>query len=280
MTAGTSTENVQPLAGRCIAVPESRQLDLFANMLETRGAKVLRCPLVSILDAPDPKPIENWLQAFINGECDDLILLTGEGLRRLLGVAQRTGGDLQDRFIEQLGKVRKITRGPKPARALRDIGLRADLPAVAPTTDGVIETLKAENLQGRTVGVQLYGTDPNRKLIDFLAQAGATPKPVAPYIYAEQSEDAQVVALIRQLADHAINAIAFTSSPQVKRLFSVARKHSLESELQSALARMTVAAVGPIVADSLRTRGVEVNLMPDSSYFMKPLVRELVKALA
>lgn len=267
----------QPLSGRRIAVPESRQLDLFAAMLEARGGQVLRCPLVAIRDAPDPEPIEAWLADFAGGGCDDLILLTGEGLRRLLGVAERAGGNLRDRFVARLAEVRKITRGPKPARALRELDLRADLPAAAPTTDGVIETLSREEMGGRRVGVQLYGTDPNEKLMDFLDNAGARAKPVAPYVYADQSEDERVVELIETLADGGIDAIAFTSSPQVRRLFSVARAHKLEASLQAALGRITVAAVGPIVADTLTRRAVTVDLIPASGYFMKPLVRALVK---
>ena len=47
----------QPLAGRTVAVPETRELEVFAGLLERRGARVLRCPLVSILDAPDPAPV-------------------------------------------------------------------------------------------------------------------------------------------------------------------------------------------------------------------------------
>lgn len=268
-----------PLAGRRIAVPESRQLDLFAEMLESRGAEVLRCPLVDIRDAPDPAPVEAWLRGFAEGACDDLVLLTGEGLRRLLGFAERAGGDLRDRFVAALGETRKITRGPKPARALRDIGLRPDLPAAAPTTDGVIQTLLEHDLAGRTVGVQLYGTDPNKKLMDFLTSAGAEPRPVAPYIYADQTEDVQVAELIEELAGGRVDAIAFTSSPQVRRLFAVARKHELEESLQATLDRITVAAVGPIVADALAQREVTVDLMPDTSYFMKPLVRELAARL-
>jgi len=266
----------QALADRRIAVPESRQLDLFAEMLESRGAEVLRCPLVDIRDAPDPKPIEAWLEDFAAGGCDDLILLTGEGLRRLLGVAERAEGGLRDRFAARLADVRKITRGPKPARTLRELDLRPDLPAAAPTTDGVITTLLKQDLAGRKVGVQLYGTDPNKKLMDFLEDAGAEAKPVAPYIYADQTEDAQVAELIESLAGGEVDAIAFTSSPQVRRLFGVARKHELEEALQAALDRIIVAAVGPIVADALTKREVTVDLMPDSSYFMKPLVRELV----
>ena len=151
-----------PLASRTVAIPETRQLDLLADMLEQRGAEVVRCPLVAILDAPDPEPIEVWLKDFIARQCDDLILLTGEGLRRLVGFADRAG--LKDDFVESINRVRTITRGPKPARALKEINLKPDLLAEAPTTDGAIATLEIEDLKNRRIGVQLYGTDPNKNL--------------------------------------------------------------------------------------------------------------------
>src|SRR5262245_994655 len=109
----------QTLAGRIIAVPETRELDVFASMLERRGATVLRCPLVAILDAPDPQPVLEWIRSFNRGAYDDLVLLTGEGLRRLLGCIERHSPELRADFVAQLARVRKITRGPKPARALR-----------------------------------------------------------------------------------------------------------------------------------------------------------------
>ncbi len=59
------------LTGRTVAVPETRELDVFSSMLERRGATVLRCPLVAILDAPDPQPVLEWLRAFCAGSCDD-----------------------------------------------------------------------------------------------------------------------------------------------------------------------------------------------------------------
>lgn len=275
-----SDDGEQVLKGRRVAVPESRQLDLFVQMLESRGAEVRRCPLVEIRDAPDPAPIEAWLREFAGGSCDDLILLTGEGLRRLLGVAERAGGDLRARFVERMGAVRTMTRGPKPARALREIGLRHDLAAAAPTTDGVIETLSQEDLTERRVGLQLYGSEPNDKLRNFLREAGAEVLPVYPYVYADQTEDGQVASLIDELAGGGLDAIAFTSSPQVRRLFSVARRHEREPELHAALQRVTVAAVGPLVAEALERREVTVDVMPAESYFMKPLVRELMRRFA
>lgn len=267
------------LQGRRVAVPESRQLDLFAQMLESRGAEVRRCPLVEIRDAPDAAPVEAWLADFAEGGCDDLILLTGEGVRRLLGFAERAGGDLHARFVARLAEVRTITRGPKPARALRDVDLRANLPAAAPTTDGVIETLSGESLAGRRIGVQLYGSEPNHNLQGFLREAGAEAKPVSPYVYADQVEDAQVTALIEELAGGGVDAIAFTSSPQVRRLFAVARTQGQEQALRAALERMVVAAVGPLVAEALERREITVDAVPADSFFMKPLVRALVTRL-
>ncbi|MFO1352043.1 MAG: uroporphyrinogen-III synthase [Gammaproteobacteria bacterium] len=262
-----------PLQNRTIAIPESRQLDVLAELLERRGATTLRCPLVAILDAPDPAPVVAWLNAFIAAPPDDFVILTGEGIRRLLGCAERAG--IRAAFGAALAGVRKIARGPKPGSALREIGLKPDVLASQPTTDGVIATLDSLELQDHRVGVQLYGDEPNAKLIDYLHRRGARPLAVAPYVYASQADDDKVVALIRALAAGRIDAIAFTSQVQYQRLQQIANTHQLEPELKAGLARTQVAAVGPIVAALLRDAGVRVDWMPESAYFMKPLVTAL-----
>jgi uroporphyrinogen-III synthase len=269
--------NHPPLAGRIIAVPEARELDLFAQMLEQRGAETVRCPLVAIMDAPDQTTVLAWLKQLTAGRFQDVVLFTGEGVRRLIAAAERAG--LRSEAVAALGRVRKVTRGPKPARALRDIGLRSDLAAAQPTTDGLIATLSAVDLKGHTVGVQLYGSEPNLKFIHFLRQAGATPAAVAPYVYAGQADDAKVSALIRQLALGEIDVIAFTSMQQLARLRQVAEDHQLQDSLKMGLSRAKVAAVGPVVAEALRELGVRVDMMPEGSYFMKPLVNAMVAAV-
>lgn len=268
-----------PLTGRTVAVPETRELDLFAEMLTRRGAGVLRCPLVAIKDAPDPQPVLAWLREFNAGACDDLILLTGEGLRRLLSCADRHAPELRAGFAAQLARVRKITRGPKPARVLRELGLKPDLAAAEPTTAGVIASLRTLDLHGRCAGVQLYGADPNLPLTDFLAQAGARVLEVAPYVYADAADDAQVLALIEGMDAGAVDAIAFTSKAQVERLFKVAGAAGLADRLHTGLARTLVAAIGPVVRDELAAHGVKPGLMPQGSYFLKPLTNLLVEAL-
>jgi len=264
------------LAGRRIVVPETRELDLLADMLERHGATALRCPLVAIRDVEDATPVEAWLECFIAAPPDDLILLTGEGLARLVGFAQRAGKE--PAFVAALAKVRKITRGPKPARRLHMLGLKPDLAAAEPTTAGVIAALKGENLGGRRVAVQRY-LDANPALLNFLATAGAKPDPVLCYAYASKSEDRLVVETIDAMAAGKVDLIAFTSSAQVKRLREVAAASGRAEALHTALARTTIAAVGPVVADAIAEAGGRVAVAPAQSFHMKPMVNAIVAAI-
>ena len=264
-----------PLTNRRIALAECRELDLLARMLEREGADIVRCPLVAIQDAPDPAPVEAWIRRVIAGKCDDLILYTGEGVRRLVGFADRAG--LRDDFVAALGKVNKITRGPKPVRALREIGLSSDLAAKVPTTDGIIAALEAKTLHARAVGLQIYGQEPNLKLTVFLEAHGATIDIVAPYIYSSEADDHRVEALIHELGVGGIEAITFTSSPQVRRLAEVAEKAGISEILRQGLARTKVAVMGPVAADELARLGASPDAMADRPYSMKPFVQAIIR---
>ncbi len=267
-----------PLAGRTIALPETRELDRLAELLEGQGATALRCPLLSILDAPDPAPAEAWLRELCAGRFDDVIFLTGEGLRRLLALAERAG--LREQVVAALGRVRRITRGPKPARALHEIGLASDLPAAVPTSQGVIESLRPLDLRGRRVALQLYGQEPNRELVSFLEQAGATVTPVAPYVYAPASDDQKVSELLSTMAAGKVDAIAFTSGGQVDRLWQVVEARGLQELVATAFSHTKVAAIGPIVVEALRKRGVRIDIVPDKQFVMRRLIDLLVEGLA
>src|SRR3982074_327424 len=79
------------LNGYRILILETREEAQFSRLLAEQGADVLQCPMFTIHDAPDPAPIEAWVGRFIEKPCDDLVLMTGEGLRRLMKVVQRIG---------------------------------------------------------------------------------------------------------------------------------------------------------------------------------------------
>lgn len=264
------------LAGVRVALAESRELDLFADMLISRGAQTLRCPLVTICDTPDRDAVEAWLRRFVERRPDWLILLTGEGLRRLNGFAERAG--LQKAFHDALAKTPTLCRGPKPGRALRPLGLKPHRLAESPTSAGVIRSLQQLPLDGARVAVQLYGQEPNPALMQALVDAGAEADPVAPYVYRDDLDDPAVLALLDRLRDGEVDCMAFTSKSQVTRLFAVAGHAGRTTELRQAFSRLLLASIGPVVTDALAHHGVTADLQPGQSYFMKPLVRELVAA--
>ena len=261
-----------PLQSKLVALPESRQLDVLAGLFERRRALVLRIPLVAIRDTPDQDSVDRWVRDFIVNPPDYLIILTGEGLRRLIRAARRL--ELGSQFVGTLGRVKKICRGPKPVQSLREVNLDAWIRAVVPTTAGVIDSLRGINLRNSRVSVQLYGEDPNNQLMDYLrsCQLDACCT-VAPYVYLPASENEEVKNFIQKLASGRIDLIVFTSKPQVLRLFEVAELFDLMSLLSRGLRETHIAAVGPVVREALQQKGCNVNIMPKSAYFMKPLLR-------
>jgi len=262
-----------PLSHRRIALAECREVDLLAEMLEKEGAEVMRCPLVAIQDTPDAATVNAWMDRAIARPFDVLILYTGEGVRRLLGFAERSGKKAE--LVAAFGTMKKLTRGPKPVKALREAGLLPELTAEAPTTEGVIATLEKQDLRGKRIGVQLYGQAPNAKLMDYLASRGAEVDAVAPYVYASEVDDKRVTDLIADMAAGKVAAIAITSSPQVKRLHEVADKAGLSAQLKDGWARTKVASIGPVATEELSHYGIVPDAVPERVFSLKPFVRAI-----
>ena len=134
------------LNGYRILILETREEAQFSRLLADQGADVLQCPMFAINDAPDPAPIEAWIRRAIEKPFDDLVLMTGEGLRRLMKVVRRL--DVERDFVAALAGARKFARGPKPGRALREIGLEPQQTTEKPTSEGVAEMLVRQIGQG------------------------------------------------------------------------------------------------------------------------------------
>src|SRR6201747_995686 len=179
------------LNGYRILILETREEAQFSRLLADQGADVLQCPMFTIHDAPDAVPVEAWIRRFVDKPCDDLVLMTGEGLRRLMKVARRIGIDQP--FIAALGKARKFARGPKPGRARREIGLEPQATTEKPTSEGITEMLSRVDLRDHRVGLQLYPDKDHSALIGAITAQGAEVDTVLPYVYDAEVADASIV---------------------------------------------------------------------------------------
>jgi uroporphyrinogen-III synthase len=142
----------------------------------------------------------------------------------------------------------------------------------------VIDVLRGEALAGKWVGVQLYSAS-NPPLLQFLAEKGAQVRPVQPYVYAPAADADRVVQLLQQMDEGKVDAIIFTSSPQVDRLFEVANERGSHDLLVRALRKTKIAAIGPLVADNLQKRQFPVAICPEQGFVMKNLVQLMKRSL-
>lgn len=267
------------LDGTRILILETREEAQFSRLLKEKGADVLQCPMFTIEDVPDPKPVLDWIARFTANPFDDLVLMTGEGLRRILKVVRQHGGDTE--MVEAIGKSRKFARGPKPGKALREIGLAPDVTTEKPTSEGIAEMLAQYDLKGRRVGLQLYPEKDHSALIGAIAAQGAVVDTVSPYVYDSKAADTNILAAIDEMEGGRIDAIALTSSGQVRRLVDAARAHGGEDQLRSALAKTPIASVGPVVSDELQAYGFTASITPaEDAFFMRPLISAMSVALA
>ena len=186
------------LTGYRILILETREEAQFSRLLKEQGADVMQCPMFTINDAPDPAPVEAWIGRFIEQPCDDLVLMTGEGLRRLMKVVRRL--DVEKPFVAALAHARKFARGPKPVRALRELGLEAQVITEKPTSEGIAETLGKLDLKGHRLGLQLYPEKDHAALIDFITAHGASVDTVLPYVYDARAAEGNIVAAIEEMA--------------------------------------------------------------------------------
>jgi uroporphyrinogen-III synthase len=235
--------------------------------------------MLAINDAPDAAPIEAWIRRAIERPFDDLVLMTGEGLRRLMKVVRRIG--VEQDFVAALGRSRKFARGPKPGKALREIGLEPQLTTEKPTSDGVVEMLSRLDLKGRRVGLQLYPDKDHGALIGAIEAQGAEVDTVLPYVYDAKAADSNIITAIDEMARGRVDAIALTNLGQIRRLIDTAKKHGWEEKLREGLAQTPIASVGPAVSDELKAHGLRTDICPaDNAYFMRPLIAALAAALA
>src|SRR3569623_341870 len=232
------------LSGYRILILETREEAQFSRLLRDQGADVIQCPMFTIEDTPDQDAVGTWIKGAIHEPLDDLVLMTGEGVRRLVAAAKRIG--VENEFIAALGRPRKFARGPKPVNALRPLGRSAEVVAEPPTTEGIIATLSRTELKGHRVSLQLYPEKDHSPLLAAEREAGATHDPVAPYVYDTK-------------AAHAEGA---------------------EEQLRLGLAQTPVASIGPVGSNELKAYGLQTDISPaGDAFFMKPLIQAIIARL-
>ena len=257
------------LENRTVAITEHRFEKELASLIERHGAQVISCPLL------EERPVENHseLRAFIRriiaNEFEFLVFFTGVGAR-FIGEEAASMGQANE-FKEALKRTKVVARGPKPRAAMGKLGLSVDLAPKKATSEGLLKLFQAEQLDGKRIGVQLYGK-PNPEFISGLEVLGARVSVVQVYNYGPASDTNRVIGFIDTLLSGSVDAITFTSGPQVDSIFETAESVGKATALGVAFEeRISVAVVGEVTARALVSRGIVAPIQPEAAK-MAPLV--------
>ncbi len=262
--------------GKTVGILENRFGEQLAALVTRYGGLAMRAPALAEVPDLDPK--------FIAGLVDDLeahppkafIFQTGVGTQALFNAAERL--QLASRLRAILEKTTVVVRSPKPAAALRTLGVRIDLTARDPhTTNEVIALLRDLDLQGGRVVVQRYGTI-NEALDEALEARGATVVEVPVYRWSLPADTKPLTDLLDALALGRVDAVAFTTAAQVRNLFQLADQLDRRKALVVGLSKTLVASIGPVCTRALAQYGIQANIEADPPK-LGPFVQALDKAL-
>ncbi|MER3395348.1 MAG: hypothetical protein C4319_00970 [Acidimicrobiia bacterium] len=263
------------LAGKTVVALESRFPKEFAGLIERRGGRVVSAP--SLREIPDPHApsVHRYIEGVVEGVYGMVVLLTGVGTRLCIETSSEIG--LENEFLLGLASTTTICRGPKPVAVLRKHGIEPTEMAPEPHTSEQLANVlrrRGSEIAGREVALQHYGSD-NAFIRQELRSLGAKVFDVYPYTWGLPENIGPLQEAVRLIASHEVDAVCFTSRPQVKNLLEVARSMGLLAEVKEAFAGSVVpAAVGPVAAASLFEEEILPKVEPN-----RPKMADLVRAL-
>ena len=263
------------LNGRTIAYVEARLQSQMGALVERHGGVPLPAPVLQEVYNTSTPEVSGLIDDLCGGRLDVVVLQTGVGTRALFGAAEAR--NKLPEMLASLDMLTVVARSPKPAAVLRRNNVRIDLMPPEPyTTQDLIKCLNTMEFSGRAVAVQAYG-GPNNLLTRTLREWGASAREVSLYSWGLPEDVSPVLEMFRRLATGDVDAVAFTSQPQVSNLLSIARQSGQEDTLRQCLNSdsVVVASVGPVCTRRLLDNGLAVDVEPEH-----PHMGSLVIALA
>ena len=255
----------RPLFGRRIIVTRTREQasDLVAQ-LEEHGAECLEYSTIHIEPVDDYRIIDQAIT-----EIDGYQWLLFTSLNAVTYFFQRLHA--LDYDSRHLAKTKIAVVGKATGEELLKYGVKADLLPEKFTGEGLAESLVRTEVKGSRILLP-RALKANEILPEMLTDAGATVT-IAP-VYRNVPPQGPKEELRDQLLEGSIDLVTFTSSSTVTNFLTMIDAASHE-ELHRLLDQVTIAAIGPITAETLREHGLRVDIQPER-YTISDMVQSIV----
>lgn len=259
MTVSKQTDpvpaNARPLSGKTVVITRAEaQADEFVVELEQRGAKVIVCPTIEIVEPESYERLDEAIDHLYG--YDWLVFTSVNGVDYFFRRLEARGRDVSD-----IDEVKVCAIGEATAERLSDLHIHVDVIPAEFKAEGVFAALE------RFVGGQdaLHGLNvliPRASVArDYLPkaleQAGARVDVVPAYrtTLPAHLDRGRVAAMLSGGAD----CIAFTSSSTVRNLAQLFDAQDLSKSLSG----VVIACIGDITARTAADFGLRVEIQPE-----------------
>lgn len=246
---------------------ESRMAEEMKRLVERRGWRVISAPSMQEIPLEKNPEAFQFAERLFAGQIDVLICMTGVGIKMLVEVLATRHP--KEEIIRAFSKLTTVTRGPKPVKVLKGLGIPITITVPEPNTwFEILEELdlnrKSISLEGHTVAVQEYGTS-NEDLIQGLKKRGANVVQVPVYRWALPDDTRPLREAIQSVINGQVQIAFFTNAVQVRHVLRVASEMGTEQKFREAFKDLVIASVGPVCSEALEECGFGVDFEPSHS---------------
>ena len=249
--------------GLTVGAFESRMAVEMTRLIERFGGKPVVAASMREIPLEENTQALEFGRQLISGHVDMLILLTGVGTRVLVDV-WKTHYPLEV-IVDALSRTTLLVRGPKPALAVKELGLTPNLLVPEPNTwhDIVttLDTYRPEGFADVRIGVQEYGM-PNLDLLEALRCRGAIVQQVPVYRWGLPEDLNPLREAVSTFLASKIDILLFTNAAQVDHVLQVVRQNRQDDQFFQVANQTVIASIGQITSERLRSHGLPIDMEP------------------
>jgi uroporphyrinogen III methyltransferase/synthase len=243
----------KPLFGKRIVLTRAQeQAREFSQLLATYGAEPVEVPTIQIVPPASWQAMDDAVTRLSAYQW--IIFTSVNGVKPFMDRLHAAGKDART-----LANIRLCAIGPRTGQELENYGLIPDIVPAEFQAEGVIASLAHVGVRGSRVLIPR--AEVAREILpEQLRELGATVDVIA--VYRTIAPAVDVVSLTQQLHDGQVAAVTFTSSSTVRNFVEVFGGRDV---VKSLVARVVIACIGPITANTAKEYGLTVTVMPEEN---------------
>jgi uroporphyrinogen-III synthase len=247
-----------PFDGLRVLALESRRAEEMATLIRKQGGEPFVAPSMREVALEDQEEVFSFGGSLLRGEFDCVILLTGVGTRLIWKALLARYSE--DEIKRALMATTLVARGPKPAGALREIGLTPAVQAPEPNTwRELLEAMRTR--PEKRAALQEYGKS-NTELIEGLRAQGRSVTPVRIYGWDLPEDTSPLREAAARLIAGKCDAVLLTTSMQLVNLMRIAEEEGIAEQVREALQSAFIGSIGPTTTETLEDYGLKADFEP------------------